>query len=44
MSSSEAVKAGLRGKAVKICHYYRDLLWYAPKKPYRNINKFARLS
>ncbi|XP_059631037.1 uncharacterized protein LOC132273942 [Cornus florida] len=27
MSSTEALKAGLRGKALKICHYYRDLLW-----------------
>lgn len=27
MSSTEAVKAGLRGKAVKILHYYRDMLW-----------------
>lgn len=28
MSSTEALKAGLRGKALKIAHYYRDLLWY----------------
>ncbi|KAM3303751.1 eukaryotic translation initiation factor 2D isoform X1 [Capsicum chacoense] len=27
MSSTEALKAGLRGKALKICHYYRDTLW-----------------
>ncbi|XP_077231685.1 eukaryotic translation initiation factor SUI1 family protein isoform X2 [Tasmannia lanceolata] len=27
MSSSEALKAGLRGKALRITHYYRDLLW-----------------
>lgn len=27
MSSAEALKAGLRGKALKITHYYRDLLW-----------------
>ncbi|KAJ0085815.1 hypothetical protein Patl1_07118 [Pistacia atlantica] len=27
MSSTEAVKAGLRGKALRITHYYRDLLW-----------------
>ncbi|PON95158.1 Eukaryotic translation initiation factor 2D [Trema orientale] len=27
MSSTEALKAGLRGKALKITHYYRDLLW-----------------
>ncbi|KAH7568405.1 hypothetical protein JRO89_XS07G0294000 [Xanthoceras sorbifolium] len=27
MSSAEAVKAGLRGKALRITHYYRDLLW-----------------
>lgn len=27
MSSSEAMKAGLRGKALRIAHYYRDSLW-----------------
>ncbi|XVF29815.1 hypothetical protein REPUB_Repub16aG0003600 [Reevesia pubescens] len=27
MSSAEAIKAGLRGKALRIMHYYRDLLW-----------------
>ncbi|XP_044511134.1 eukaryotic translation initiation factor 2D isoform X3 [Mangifera indica] len=27
MSSTEAVKAGLRGKALRITHSYRDLLW-----------------
>ncbi|KAA8528051.1 hypothetical protein F0562_035080 [Nyssa sinensis] len=27
MSSSEALKAGLRGKALRISHYYRDALW-----------------
>lgn len=27
MSSNEALKAGLRGKALRITHYYRDLLW-----------------
>ncbi|PIA55252.1 hypothetical protein AQUCO_00800166v1 [Aquilegia coerulea] len=27
MSSSEALKAGLRGKALRITHYYRDSLW-----------------
>ncbi|KAJ7982579.1 eukaryotic translation initiation factor 2D [Quillaja saponaria] len=27
MSSSEALKAGLRGKALRITHYYGDLLW-----------------
>ncbi|KAL6997424.1 hypothetical protein U1Q18_007550 [Sarracenia purpurea var. burkii] len=27
MSSTEALKAGLRGKALKITHYYRDSLW-----------------
>lgn len=27
MSSDAASKAGLRGKALKITHYYRDLLW-----------------
>lgn len=28
MSSEEALKAGLRGKALRITHYYRDFLWY----------------
>lgn len=27
MSSAEALKAGLRGKALRITHHYRDLLW-----------------
>ncbi|KAJ9167236.1 hypothetical protein P3X46_021902 [Hevea brasiliensis] len=27
MSSTDAVKAGFRGKALRITHYYRDLLW-----------------
>ncbi|KAH1144724.1 hypothetical protein GLYMA_12G241600v4 [Glycine max] len=27
MSSAEALKAGLRGKALRITHCYRDLLW-----------------
>lgn len=27
MSIAEALKAGLRGKALRITHYYRDLLW-----------------
>lgn len=29
MSSAEALKAGLRGKALRITHHYRDLLWYS---------------
>lgn len=28
MSSTEAIRAGLRGKALRISHYYRDVLWY----------------
>ncbi|XP_050231588.1 uncharacterized protein LOC126680499 [Mercurialis annua] len=27
LSSNEAIKAGLRGKALRITHHYRDLLW-----------------
>ncbi|KAJ6360543.1 hypothetical protein OIU77_004539, partial [Salix suchowensis] len=27
MSTAEALKAGMRGKALRITHYYRDLLW-----------------
>ncbi|CAN6555816.1 unnamed protein product [Malus baccata var. baccata] len=34
MSSTEALKAGLRGKALKITHYYRDLLWESVEVPY----------
>ncbi|KAB2603695.1 eukaryotic translation initiation factor 2D [Pyrus ussuriensis x Pyrus communis] len=34
MSSTEALKAGLRGKALKITHYYRDLLWESVEGPY----------
>ncbi|GJM85267.1 hypothetical protein PR202_ga01702 [Eleusine coracana subsp. coracana] len=30
MSSTEALKAGLRGKALRIAHYYRDMLWQSP--------------
>ncbi|GKC72967.1 phosphopantothenoylcysteine decarboxylase-like protein [Tanacetum coccineum] len=33
MSSSEALKAGIRGKALKICHHYRDALPLAPATP-----------
>ncbi|RAL54256.1 hypothetical protein DM860_001384 [Cuscuta australis] len=32
--STEALKAGLRGKALRICHYYRDTLWEATENPY----------
>lgn len=32
MSSSEALKAGLRGKALRITHYYRDSLWQVSNK------------
>ncbi|CAN6880294.1 unnamed protein product [Brassica oleracea] len=28
MSSAEGLKAGLRGKALRIAHYYRAFLWY----------------
>lgn len=34
MSSTEALKAGLRGKALKICHYYRDTLWESAENCY----------
>ncbi|XP_019152138.1 PREDICTED: eukaryotic translation initiation factor 2D [Ipomoea nil] len=34
MSSTEALKAGLRGKALRINHYYRDTLWEATENPY----------
>lgn len=27
MSSAAALKAGLRGKALRITHFYRDSLW-----------------
>ena len=28
MSSAEGLKAGLRGKTLRVAHYYRDFLWY----------------
>nr|XP_043637192.1 eukaryotic translation initiation factor 2D [Erigeron canadensis] len=34
ISSSEALKAGLRGKALKISHHYRDALWESAEGRY----------
>lgn len=34
MSATEALKAGLRGKALKISHYYGDTLWESVENPY----------
>ncbi|KAK9069947.1 hypothetical protein SSX86_010345 [Deinandra increscens subsp. villosa] len=34
MSSSEAIKAGLRGKALKISHHYGDALWESAEGRY----------
>uniref|UniRef100_A0A1J3F1X5 Eukaryotic translation initiation factor 2D n=1 Tax=Noccaea caerulescens TaxID=107243 RepID=A0A1J3F1X5_NOCCA len=34
MSSAEALKAGLRGKALRITHYYRDFLWESAEGHY----------
>ncbi|XP_020519093.1 eukaryotic translation initiation factor 2D isoform X1 [Amborella trichopoda] len=34
MSSTEALKAGLRGKALRIMHYYHDLLWESAENHY----------
>ncbi|XP_071686397.1 uncharacterized protein [Rutidosis leptorrhynchoides] len=34
MSSTEALKAGLRGKALKISHHYRDALWESAEGRY----------
>ncbi|KAJ9559726.1 hypothetical protein OSB04_004886 [Centaurea solstitialis] len=34
MSTSEALKAGLRGKALKINHHYRDALWESAEGRY----------
>ncbi|KAL2467469.1 eukaryotic translation initiation factor SUI1 family protein [Forsythia ovata] len=34
MSSTEALKAGLRGKALKINHYYHDTLWESAENCY----------
>ncbi|PIN11625.1 Filamentous baseplate protein Ligatin, contains PUA domain [Handroanthus impetiginosus] len=34
MSSTEAVKAGLRGKALRISHYYGDTLWESAENCY----------
>lgn len=38
MSSAEALKAGLRGKVLRITHYYRDLLWQVLLGPYCSMN------
>ncbi|KAG7589761.1 PUA-like superfamily [Arabidopsis suecica] len=34
MSSEDALKAGLRGKALRITHYYRDFLWESAEGHY----------
>ncbi|KAG0467556.1 hypothetical protein HPP92_019136 [Vanilla planifolia] len=34
INSAEALKAGLRGKALRILHYYRDSLWEAAEGRY----------
>ncbi|KAF2609109.1 hypothetical protein F2Q68_00046262 [Brassica cretica] len=34
MSSAEGIKAGLRGKALRIAHYYRDFLWESAEGHY----------
>ncbi|PWA96988.1 eukaryotic translation initiation factor SUI1 family protein [Artemisia annua] len=34
ISSSDALKAGLRGKALKISHHYRDALWESAEDRY----------
>ncbi|XP_010534839.1 PREDICTED: eukaryotic translation initiation factor 2D isoform X2 [Tarenaya hassleriana] len=34
MSSVEALKAGLRGKALRITHYYHDFLWESTERHY----------
>ncbi|CAA6673188.1 unnamed protein product [Spirodela intermedia] len=34
MSSAQAMKAGLRGKALRITHYYRDSLWESAEGHY----------
>ncbi|CAN7087629.1 unnamed protein product [Brassica oleracea var. botrytis] len=34
MSSAEGLKAGLRGKALRIAHYYRDFLWESAEGHY----------
>jgi len=44
MSSTEALKAGLRGKALKILHYYRDLLWQVHTDQGWYTNDFSHLS
>lgn len=32
MSSAEALKAGLRGKALRIAHHYGDSLWQVQRQ------------
>ncbi|XP_078428509.1 eukaryotic translation initiation factor SUI1 family protein isoform X2 [Wolffia australiana] len=34
MSSGQAIKAGLRGKALRVTHYYRDSLWESAEGRY----------
>ncbi|KAI5057282.1 hypothetical protein GOP47_0027297 [Adiantum capillus-veneris] len=34
VSSAEAIKAGLRGKALRITHYYKDTLWESAEGRY----------
>ncbi|MCO5564200.1 hypothetical protein L7F22_017858 [Adiantum nelumboides] len=34
VSSAEAIKAGLRGKALRIMHYYKDTLWESAEGRY----------
>eukprot|EP01018_Ginkgo_biloba_P024480 Gb_22708 [translate_table: standard] len=34
MSSAEALKAGMRGKALRIAHYYQDTLWESAEGRY----------
>jgi hypothetical protein len=44
MSSTEALKAGLRGKALKILHYYRDMLWQVHTEQGWYTNDFSHFS
>lgn len=44
MSSTQALKAGLRGKALKITHYYRDYLWQVSMNTDFGSDKFKKVN
>jgi len=43
MSSNEALKAGLRGKALRITHYFKDSLWQVQRLDLNSLVSLAFL-